>query len=357
MLGSQEPRVGVALADLVDSVAHGSGAWVFVERARQILCHGVGAGPAPAPLVQALLTKSSSPVRAAVQWTGRTGIMRGAMEGVPVRVAEVGDGATAWFIGGEFDKVSLPLLRDAVHGAGALPTDPIVHELLQPTGPSRGRPAPPARLVVLTTDHAISSLARAAARAVGALGIRLHTDDRNIIAALPVDGSASATTAAILKNCPDAVAGTAVTPPGATDWKSTYALAVKALAATRSLNRSFADPADPSVAADIIAHHAGEAVAELLQQLPTSPLERLADHDARSSTDLIATLGAWCDSGFEIPATATVLQLHVNTVRYRLRRVSQLSGLDLTEPRQRLAAQLLLQARHPERRREAGQAH
>jgi DNA-binding PucR family transcriptional regulator len=41
-------------------------------------------------------------------------------------------------------------------------------------------------------------------------------------------------------------------------------------------------------------------------------------------------------------ATATALGLHASTLRYRLRRIQKISGVDLTNPDQRLVCQPLL---------------
>ena len=49
--------------------------------------------------------------------------------------------------------------------------------------------------------------------------------------------------------------------------------------------------------------------------------------------DLLLTAAAFLDSGCSLEGTARGLYVHANTVRYRLRKVSELVGLDLSHPR------------------------
>ena len=54
------------------------------------------------------------------------------------------------------------------------------------------------------------------------------------------------------------------------------------------------------------------------------------------SADLVATLWAYLDNGRSLEATARELFVHPNTVRYRLKRVSEVIGWDATGPREAL---------------------
>jgi len=67
-------------------------------------------------------------------------------------------------------------------------------------------------------------------------------------------------------------------------------------------------------------------------------LEEVYGPLASSTGELLATASAFLDNGGSLEATARQLYVHANTVRYRLRKVLELVGLDLTEPR---AAQVL----------------
>jgi len=77
------------------------------------------------------------------------------------------------------------------------------------------------------------------------------------------------------------------------------------------------------------------------------------------SSDLVTTLWSYLDNGRSLEATARELFVHPNTVRYRLKRVSDVIGWDATGPREALILQtaLILGSIGTEvtRRRAAGQ--
>ncbi|GAA3625550.1 fatty acid biosynthesis transcriptional regulator FasR [Microbacterium awajiense] len=60
------------------------------------------------------------------------------------------------------------------------------------------------------------------------------------------------------------------------------------------------------------------------------------------STDLVTTLWSYLDNGRSLEATARELFVHPNTVRYRLKRVSEAIGWDATGPREALILQTAL---------------
>ncbi|WP_232527841.1 PucR family transcriptional regulator [Microbacterium suaedae] len=60
------------------------------------------------------------------------------------------------------------------------------------------------------------------------------------------------------------------------------------------------------------------------------------------STDLVTTLWSYLDNGRSLEATARELFVHPNTVRYRLKRVSDVIGWDATGPREALILQTSL---------------
>ncbi|MBO0842328.1 MAG: helix-turn-helix domain-containing protein, partial [Nocardioides sp.] len=62
--------------------------------------------------------------------------------------------------------------------------------------------------------------------------------------------------------------------------------------------------------------------------------------DARST--LIETLAAYFASGGSLEATGRALFVHTNTVRYRLRQVTELTGFSPADPRDALALQVAL---------------
>jgi sugar diacid utilization regulator len=72
------------------------------------------------------------------------------------------------------------------------------------------------------------------------------------------------------------------------------------------------------------------------------PVDRLLRYDARRGTDYAATLRAWLDGFGDTAAVAAALKVHRNTLRYRLERLAQISGLRLDDPEERLIAALHL---------------
>ena len=69
-------------------------------------------------------------------------------------------------------------------------------------------------------------------------------------------------------------------------------------------------------------------------------VEPLVEHDRERRSDLIRTLKMYFDTGANASEAADRLFLHRNSMLYRLARVEKLTGLDLKDPRARLALQL-----------------
>jgi DNA-binding PucR family transcriptional regulator len=65
-------------------------------------------------------------------------------------------------------------------------------------------------------------------------------------------------------------------------------------------------------------------------------------HDAENGSDLLPTLAAYLDAFGNVNDAAASVQVHPNTFRYRLRRLSEIAGLDLADPGARLAVMLQL---------------
>lgn len=68
----------------------------------------------------------------------------------------------------------------------------------------------------------------------------------------------------------------------------------------------------------------------------------LGQHDRDKQTEYVATLRAYLDSFGDVTTAAASLNVHANTFRYRLRRLIEISGLDLGDPVERLVAHLQL---------------
>jgi hypothetical protein len=80
---------------------------------------------------------------------------------------------------------------------------------------------------------------------------------------------------------------------------------------------------------------------------PTGPVARLSAYDAEHGTNLVDTLRAWLDAFGDVAAASAAMFVHTNTFRYRLRRLAEVSGIDLGDPEQRFAAMLQLRAIFP----------
>jgi PucR C-terminal helix-turn-helix domain len=86
-------------------------------------------------------------------------------------------------------------------------------------------------------------------------------------------------------------------------------------------------------------------LAELLRGRPhllRGRLARLDESDRTQHTVYIPTLQAYFDASGDMVKAAQLLFVHRNTLRYRLRRIQDVCGLDLESPEERLVAELQL---------------
>ncbi|ALG09226.1 PucR family transcriptional regulator [Kibdelosporangium phytohabitans] len=74
----------------------------------------------------------------------------------------------------------------------------------------------------------------------------------------------------------------------------------------------------------------------------TGPVAHLVAYDEKHNTNLVDTLCAWLDAFGDVMAAAAAVHVHPNTFRYRLRRLTEISGIDLADPEARFAAMLQL---------------
>ncbi|MGD9531749.1 MAG: PucR family transcriptional regulator, partial [Pseudonocardia sp.] len=58
----------------------------------------------------------------------------------------------------------------------------------------------------------------------------------------------------------------------------------------------------------------------------------LLAYDQQRGADLVRTLAFYLDRGGSYSATSSALVVHRNTLKYRLQRIRQISGLDLSDP-------------------------
>ncbi|KAB2350419.1 PucR family transcriptional regulator [Actinomadura rudentiformis] len=89
-------------------------------------------------------------------------------------------------------------------------------------------------------------------------------------------------------------------------------------------------------------------LAETLALLEANPdlrdpaVTALVEHDAAHGTELVTSLLAYLDALGDVRAAADRLHIHPNTLRYRIRRATAVTGLDLADPGGRLFCHLQL---------------
>jgi hypothetical protein len=112
----------------------------------------------------------------------------------------------------------------------------------------------------------------------------------------------------------------------------------KAALAGFAVARSWRNAPRPTLADDLLPERAlaGDALAR------TTLINRIYRPLQAHSTELLATLWCYLDNGRSLEATARELFVHPNTVRYRLKRVSEVIGWDATGARESLILQAAL---------------
>lgn len=79
-----------------------------------------------------------------------------------------------------------------------------------------------------------------------------------------------------------------------------------------------------------------------LRQFYNETLHPLTDHDERKNGDLVRTLTGFFEANGNLAKAASDLDVHRNTLVYRLERISELTGLDLNDADNRLILHLAL---------------
>lgn len=204
-------------------------------------------------------------------------------------------------------------------------------------------PAGPVRVVVGTppSDHAperLGELRRRAGRAgrsvlVGAQGSRLivllsdadhETDDlAEVLGAVALDFGP----------------GAVVVGPLAADLPSAHASARDALSGLRAAP-AWPEAPRPVAADDLLPERAFSGDTEAHRRLVETVVTPLID----AGGELWRTLATYLDGGASLEACARALFVHPNTVRYRLRRVSDLTGRSPADPRDALVLRAALLA-------------
>lgn len=125
------------------------------------------------------------------------------------------------------------------------------------------------------------------------------------------------------------------------------------------LRAAAVDPAAPIVAtvADVHARILLDRVADELERearLRHPGVARMVAHDAERGTDYASTVLVWLEAQSDASTAAARLQVHPNTLRYRLRRVQERFGLDLADADTRLSVWLQLRLDPMAQARNAG---
>ena len=84
------------------------------------------------------------------------------------------------------------------------------------------------------------------------------------------------------------------------------------------------------VRSEVVARRIAAAL-ETLPDLGPDPLARLVAYDGRRGSALVPTLRAWLDGFGDAPSVAQLLGVHANTLRYRLGRIQEITGVDLRQ--------------------------
>ncbi|NDK92524.1 PucR family transcriptional regulator [Gordonia desulfuricans] len=95
------------------------------------------------------------------------------------------------------------------------------------------------------------------------------------------------------------------------------------------------------------------SIVELLSENPdlVDPRVReLVDADARGGSEFVVSLRAYLDRFGDVRAAAADLDVHPNTLRYRIRRLQTVTGMDLADPATRVVVALSLRVLMPPHR-------
>ena len=79
-----------------------------------------------------------------------------------------------------------------------------------------------------------------------------------------------------------------------------------------------------------------------LRDFTDQVLGSLVEYDQRHNADLVRTLRVFLERNGNLQASARDLNLHVNSVAYRMQRVQAIARLDLEQSEDRLLAQVAL---------------
>ncbi|TBR15487.1 MAG: PucR family transcriptional regulator, partial [Chitinophagaceae bacterium] len=155
-----------------------------------------------------------------------------------------------------------------------------------------------------------------------------------LVLVLGGSGSVDAAVQQVVAALPDAPV---VVGPQAADLASAAPSVQEALAGLHAVG-SWPQAPRPVPAGDLLAERVAlgeEAARRRLLEEVYIPLEQ-------AGGDLLLTASAYLEGGGSVEGAGRALFLHPNTVRYRLRKLTELTGLDVTDPRAGLVVRLAL---------------
>lgn len=170
--------------------------------------------------------------------------------------------------------------------------------------------------------------------------------DEHVIAILPAADATAAHAAAAAARCPfgDVVVqgGLSREVPGPAGLPQALHEARVALAAVPA-GAAVMRFDDLGVLQFLVAPSGGEG----LHAFAAGVLGDLIAYDRKHGTELIATLDSWFENSCSVAGTARAMRVHTKTLAYRLRRIQEVSGLDLTDRQRRLDVELALRVLGP----------
>jgi sugar diacid utilization regulator len=147
-----------------------------------------------------------------------------------------------------------------------------------------------------------------------------------------VRGAVEAVRARVGEAAPELTLSVGIGPVGRTahDFPASFAGARRCVDVLRRLGR----PGETMAAEDlgVLGLFVDSARPEELAALARQVLGPVLERDARTGSALLQTLEAYLVAGCDARACAASLFVHVNTVKYRLRQVEELCGIDLRDP-------------------------
>jgi DNA-binding PucR family transcriptional regulator len=65
-------------------------------------------------------------------------------------------------------------------------------------------------------------------------------------------------------------------------------------------------------------------------------LKKLREYDQKNNTDLVETLEVFLNKDSNVHETSKALNVHTNTLTYRLKRISEIGEVNLKDPNQKM---------------------